>query len=309
MPWTLNSSNPKRMLLLALGLMGGISVASSGNLEAQVSVSSVGSGHASKYSEITVEHSSDSQLVGNKVTKSGINGNVTVSSNILYRKKGLGSFSTGTNTTGLLEFTRPNYFHGSIFADVEVTPSFKLLPRRLGNSSENLTVYSVATGKKKTGNLFLDVVEATSMALGHTKYNYSFLTEVIVNADLNTLSNIAYVEAACLSTKVVIPRILTVTVNNQCGCKILLGQSVKLECTIKDSDGTAIDPTELELTIVRPTGQRETLAINQVIKEGVGNYSFSFVPDIEGVYLIRWFSEGNYQGLVETSFLVSKGMV
>lgn len=309
MSWTLNSSNPKRMLLLSLGLMGGLSVAYSGNLEAQVNVSNVGSGYASKHSAITLNHSSEGQLVGSKLAKSGITDSVTVSSNLLYRKKGLGSFSTATVTTGLLEFIRPNYFHGSIFATVEATPSFKLIPRRLGNSSKSVTVYSVTTGKKKIGNLFLDTVEATSNALGHTRYNYSFLTEVIVNADLNTLASIAYVEAACLSTKVVIPRILTVTVNNQCSCKILLGQSVKLECTIKDSDGVVVDPTELELTIVRPTGQRETLAINQVVKEAVGNYSFSFLPDLEGLYLVRWFSEGNYQGLVETSFLVSKGMV
>ena len=309
MAWTLNSSNPKRMLLLALGLMGGLSVVSSGSLEAQVNVSNVGSGYSSKYSEITVDHSSDGQLVGSKLTKSGITDSVVVSSNLLYRKKGLGSFNTETTTTSLFEFTRPNYSHGSIFTNVEVTPSFKLIPRRLGNSVGSVTTHSVVTGKKKTGNLFLDTIEANSNATGYTKYNYSFLTEIIVNADLNTLSNVTHVEAACLSTKVVIPRILTVTVNNQCGCKILMGQSVKLECTIKDSDGTVIDPTELELTVVKPTGQRETLAISQVIKEAVGNYSFSFVPDVEGLYLVRWFSEGNYQGLIETSFLVSKGMV
>lgn len=309
MVWTLNSSNPKRMLLLSLALMGGVSVTSSGSLEAQVNVSNVGSGYASKHSAITLPHSSDGQLVGSKLTRSGITDSVTVSSNLLYRKRGLGSFSTETTTTNLLEFIRPNYFHGSILANVEATPSFKVIPRRLGNYSKSVTVYSVATGKKKAGNLFSDIVEATSNALGYKKYNYSFLTEVIVSADLNTLTGIAYVEAACLSTKVVIPRILTVTVNNQCGCKILLGQSVKLECTIKNADSVVVDPTELELTLVRPTGQRETLAIDQVIKEAVGNYSFSFVPDTEGLYLVRWFSEGNYQGLVETSFLVSKGMV
>lgn len=309
MVWTLNSSNPKRMLLLSLGLMAGVGLTSSGSLEAQVNVSNVGSGYASKHSAITLPHSSDGQLVGSKLTRSGITDSVTVSSNLLYRKRGLGSFSTETTTTNLLEFIRPNYFHGSILANVEATPSFKVIPRRLGNYSKSVTVYSVATGKKKAGNLFLDIVEATSNALGYTKYNYSFLTEVIVSADLNTLTSIAYVEAACLSTKVVIPRILTVTVNNQCGCKILLGQSVKLECTIKNADSVVVDPTELELTLVRPTGQRETLAIDQVIKEAVGNYSFSFVPDTDGLYLVRWFSEGNYQGLVETSFLVSKGMV
>lgn len=308
MVWALNSTNPKRALLLAISLLGNTAI--SGNLSAEVLVSNTGSGYASKYAGLNSTQSVQSILVGKKLSKNSVNASVLVDSSLSFKKVNNGSLFNAVTVNSYFEFTRPNYHFSSFSSGISVDPEFTFIPRRKSDLVNGVFVYHVASGYKLTGNYFTNSAHVSPYATGIIRYKSNYTSSVIVLADLNTITKLIYADSACVTSNIYSPWVMTAMINCQCACKILLGQSVKLDCSIKDCDSTPITPAELALTVVLPSGQRVVMGLGDlVVEEGVGNYSYSFVPEDEGIYLVQWLSSGNYFGVVESTFQVNKGMV
>lgn len=308
MVWALNSSNPKGTLLLAIGLLGSSVI--SGNLSAEVLVSKTGSGYASKHAALNSSVVIENTLLGTKLNKGNLNNSIAVDSSLLGKKLSYGNVLSVSSVNVHFEFTRPNYYFGSLFGNVNVTPHFSVSPRRNSDLVNGIFVYDVVSSYRKSNNSFNASTNISPNPHHFPRHSQNFNSTVQVFGDLNAITSLIYAEAACIHTNTYTPWVMDTMINANCGCKILLGQSVKIDCSIKDCDEVPIVPTELRLTVVLTTGQKVVKEMDElVVEEGVGNYSYSFVPEEEGIYLVRWDSSGNYFGVVESSFYVIKGAV
>jgi len=73
--------------------------------------------------------------------------------------------------------------------------------------------------------------------------------------------------------------------------------------------GVYIDPTEVQLFIMDPTGnitEYSNLTNGGVVKQSLGYYTFTLIPDISGVWTYKWQGTGAAQATSpDTTFNVS----
>ena len=310
MAWSLSSTNPKGTLLLALGLMGGIATTVEGDMSSTVLVNKVGSGYASKYSGLISQNNDVSTVFdGKKQVNNHYSKEVSVSKDIKSKKRVKDNFFKETYNYSQFNFKRPNYYKSGFNEAVVVHGSINTLVRKLGSAFSSIIEFSEYFGNKIANNHLNNSALVGSNIDGIKRFKRSFLSEIIVSGTFVTVGDLVYADTSCISVYVTLPRNISVIVNKHCNCKILLGQSVTLGCTITDADGALIDPENLVLTIVRPSNQRDDVEMVELVKDSVGEYHFSFVPDSIGTYLVSWKSSDDYYGVGETTFHVNKGLV
>jgi len=58
-----------------------------------------------------------------------------------------------------------------------------------------------------------------------------------------------------------------------------------------------IDPTDVTVTVTPPDGQAPQYTVDfesggGIVRDGVGQYHYDFVPGIQGIWIYRWQSTG-----------------
>ena len=80
------------------------------------------------------------------------------------------------------------------------------------------------------------------------------------------------------------------------GCNTYeLDTTIQLTGTFADSlTGELADPTTITLFVLNPQGVNNsyTYAASQVVRVGVGIYTYTFTPDASGEWLYKWQGEG-----------------
>lgn len=77
------------------------------------------------------------------------------------------------------------------------------------------------------------------------------------------------------------------------------------------SDGVALDPTTVNLSVRRPSGEVTTYTYSddvQLAKASTGEYYAQITVDEEGIWYYRWWSSGVGQAAEEDSFEVRGAM-
>lgn len=87
-----------------------------------------------------------------------------------------------------------------------------------------------------------------------------------------------------------------------------VGDRVKLQAVIKDSDGVAVDPTTIVLT-VKPgegTATNYTYAAGDLSRTAIGTYSMEYtIPSYSGgAYYYKFTVGGTHIGMEQSSFYV-----
>lgn len=85
-----------------------------------------------------------------------------------------------------------------------------------------------------------------------------------------------------------------------------VGDLAKLSASFTDLDGTATDPTDVELSIYEPDGTTTTVTwgAGEITRTATGEFYSNFDVTQSGQHLYRWSGSGALVGSDEGSFLV-----
>ncbi len=88
----------------------------------------------------------------------------------------------------------------------------------------------------------------------------------------------------------------------------LIGSLVRLLAEFKDADGVLMDPDEVKIRVLDPSGNQTTkvyLTDAEVIKDADGMYHYDLDASAAGTWAYRWEGSGTGQAAAEHTFTVT----
>ncbi len=73
-----------------------------------------------------------------------------------------------------------------------------------------------------------------------------------------------------------------------------VGDTVRVDAAIQDSEDVFVDPTTLQLTVTSPAGDEDvyTYAADELTRDALGEYYYDLVPDVAGRWRLLWEATG-----------------
>lgn len=87
----------------------------------------------------------------------------------------------------------------------------------------------------------------------------------------------------------------------------VIGNKIRITGTITDLEGTAVDPTTLEIEVRDPAGKVTTYTYGEdeeVVRDSTGVYYLDLLPNLPGPWRYYWLGEGENQVASNGSFFV-----